>query len=486
MPRRKKGPPAPLPQGWTLTDSEKKSWRLGPIVGQGGFGLIYLASQRLDAPVSPDSGFVIKVELAENGPLFTELKFYQRAVKQESLHKWRTSHRLDFLGIPAYWGSGRSEYNGTWYRFMVVERLGSDLNKVCERNGGRLKTETVLKLGCRLLHVLEFIHEKEYVHGDIKAANLLLGYRDPRQVYLADYGLSYRYCPDGLHKEYKEDPKRRHDGTIEYTSRDAHKGAANSRRGDLEVLGYCLLHWLCGTLPWSSLLRNPLLVQEAKTSLMAKLPHSVLELSGPGDGMAAVALFLQHVKHLDYKDKPDYQYLRDVLVARVVRKDELLDFSRPEAEQQQQKGRAREKNNSGFGETASPRAARVRTAARGASRPGALPADGKETEADAGDQWESAILQRHKRTKVVPPARPLHAPSGQSPVTEKAKTTQAKRGVRWAKAERIANAQDNDWWTEDSEQENHQKQSLPESSALLQARGIQGASGDAEDQRSAS
>lgn len=44
------------------------------------------------------------------------------------------------------------------------------------------------------------------------------------QVYLADYGLSYRYCPGGVHKEYKENPKKGHNGTIEYTSLDAHKG----------------------------------------------------------------------------------------------------------------------------------------------------------------------------------------------------------------------------------------------------------------------
>lgn len=34
----------------------------------------------------------------------------------------------------------------------------------------------------------------------------------------------YRFNPEGKHKEYKEDPKRKHDGTIEFTSRDAHNG----------------------------------------------------------------------------------------------------------------------------------------------------------------------------------------------------------------------------------------------------------------------
>lgn len=44
------------------------------------------------------------------------------------------------------------------------------------------------------------------------------------QVYLADYGLSYRYSPNGEHKQYSENPKKGHNGTIEYTSIDAHKG----------------------------------------------------------------------------------------------------------------------------------------------------------------------------------------------------------------------------------------------------------------------
>lgn len=43
---------------------------------------------------------------------------------------------------------------------------------------------------------------------------------------MVDYGLAYRYAPDSVIKEYKEDPKRCHDGTIEFTSIDAHKGAS--------------------------------------------------------------------------------------------------------------------------------------------------------------------------------------------------------------------------------------------------------------------
>ncbi|XP_047459784.1 serine/threonine-protein kinase VRK1-like [Mugil cephalus] len=326
-PPRKNTLPKPLPDGFILTDTEKKRWRLGKIIGQGGFGLIYLASQDVDRPVAGDTDFVIKVEYQDNGPLFSELKFYQRAAKPESMEKWKRGRKLDFLGIPTYWGSGLAEYKDLRYRFMAIDRLDSDLQKFCDRNGGRLKKATVLQLGQRLVDVLEYIHENEYVHSDIKAANLMLGYRDPEQVYLADYGLSYRYCPNRVHKDYKENPKKGHNGTIEYTSIDAHKGITPSRRSDLQILGFCLLHWLCGSLPWDKVLRNPTQVQEAKARLMDNLPDSVQQLSLSGASTDEVAELLLYVRTLDYQDKPDYQFLKGLLASGGRGK---LDFSHPQ------------------------------------------------------------------------------------------------------------------------------------------------------------
>ncbi|KAK1339487.1 hypothetical protein QTO34_020170 [Cnephaeus nilssonii] len=247
------------------------------------------------------------VEPSDNGPLFTELKFYQRAAKPEQIRKWIHTHKLKYLGVPKYWGSGLHDKNGKSYRFMIMDRFGSDLQKIYEANAKRFSRKTVLQLSLRILDILEYIHEHEYVHGDIKASNLLLSCKDPDQVYLVDYGLAYRYCPDGSHKEYKEDPKRCHDGTIEFTSIDAHNGVAPSRRGDLEILGYCMVQWLSGHLPWEDNLKDPNYIQRKIAGLMDKC---FPEKNKPDE----IAKYLETVKLLDYDEKPLYQNLQDILL----------------------------------------------------------------------------------------------------------------------------------------------------------------------------
>uniref|UniRef100_A0A4W4H673 non-specific serine/threonine protein kinase n=1 Tax=Electrophorus electricus TaxID=8005 RepID=A0A4W4H673_ELEEL len=299
-----------FPPGEVLTDTGKKSWKIGAPVGQGGFGLLYLASDETSKAVGADAPYVIKVEPSDNGPLFSELKFYMRAAKPDLIGAWIKSRKLKYLGVPKYWGSGLHERGGKRYRFMVMDRFGTDLQKKFEEGGRRFPRKLVLQLGTKLLDILEYIHEHEYVHADIKASNLLLSYKNPNQVYLVDYGLAYRYLPDGVPKEYKEDPKRCHDGTIEFTSIDAHNGVSPSRRGDLEIMGYCMIQWLCGRLPWEDKLQDPLYVKDAKLRCRESIRDFMKSCFAPEMEMTK---FMEEVKSLGYTDKPDYQKLRSIL-----------------------------------------------------------------------------------------------------------------------------------------------------------------------------
>ena len=53
---------------------------------------------------------------------------------------------------------------------------------------------------------------------------------------------------------------------------------AASRRGDIEILGLVLLHWLCGELPWESCLTNANKVRDMKSNFLDDIKANVKNL----------------------------------------------------------------------------------------------------------------------------------------------------------------------------------------------------------------
>lgn len=78
--------PDPLPSGEVLTDSVKKLWVVGDVIGCGGFGEIYLAKP-VEDKFTDSWHYVIKVD-HNTGPLFAEINFYLRVAKEDSIRNW--------------------------------------------------------------------------------------------------------------------------------------------------------------------------------------------------------------------------------------------------------------------------------------------------------------------------------------------------------------------------------------------------------------
>ena len=225
----------------------------------GGFGEIYLCSTG-EGKCSDNAAMAIKIEPHENGPLFVEMNFYLRAAKRDMVEEFAKTKGLKSFGMPILRGSGNHIFKSQKYRFLVMDRYSKDIDKYFQGGKHVLSTKTTFTLAIRILDTLEYIHSKGYLHNDVKAQNLMLGYGPGKEntVYVVDFGLvsKYRRGEESIHIEYKPDPRFAHDGTIEYLSRDAHVGV-KGRRSDLEVLGYNLIHWLSGNLPWMDKLTNP-------------------------------------------------------------------------------------------------------------------------------------------------------------------------------------------------------------------------------------
>ena len=103
---------------------------------------------------------------------------------------------IKHLGIPKLVANGSHVKNGQVYRFLVMERFGTDLQRIIDNSeGNRFTTKTACSVTLQVIDSLEYIHSQGYVHKDIKGSNLLvgLGLDGQHLVHLVDYGLCSKF-----------------------------------------------------------------------------------------------------------------------------------------------------------------------------------------------------------------------------------------------------------------------------------------------------
>jgi serine/threonine protein kinase len=227
-------------------------YHLIKMLGFGSFGEIHLAYDSQTRSLN-----AIKFELItqKNPQLKHEFNILEQLNKSEN--------NSNIEGIPKVCIYDRMENKAN---FMIMEFLGPALSELFQFKNKQFSLTTVLLIGIQMLQRIEFIHEKGFIHRDIKPENFVLGLNEKSNtVYLIDYGLSKRYKDKntGQHIPYREN--RHLTGTARYASLNAHVGIEQSRRDDLESIGYVLIYFLVGRLPWQSKFEK------------SKLPQKIME-----------------------------------------------------------------------------------------------------------------------------------------------------------------------------------------------------------------
>ena len=265
-----------------------KKYTLQKKLGEGSFGMIYKAT-------SDQGEFALKFEKRAKGNLLLETEGY-------------IMNYLKGPGIPLFKSyTPTSEYN-----ILVMELLGKSLeNLLSNSKNKKFSVRTVCNSGIQMLDIIRRVHDKHIIHRDIKPDNFAIGLNEESsKIYLIDFGLAKKYRSSRTLEQYPMKTGKKLTGTARYASINALGGVEQSRRDDLESIGYVLLYFLRGSLPWQGL---PIKRKDDRYKRILEKKKSTLPSELCKGFPKEFEEFIVCARNLGYTEEPPYDFLINLM-----------------------------------------------------------------------------------------------------------------------------------------------------------------------------
>jgi len=262
-------------------------------LGSGSFSIVRLAKD-----LETGDEVALKIEPSQSK--------YPQLIEEARRYK----HFAGGVGLPKmHWYGTDAGYN-----IMAMDLLGPSLEVMLDRSNRSMSLETVVALGAQMLGCLEFIHCKDFIHRDLKPNNFCLGHGDKsKQAFCIDFGLAKRYrSPASLgHAHIPFRGSLPFVGTVRYASVGAQLGEEQSRRDDLQALGYVFLYLLKGSLPWQGLAGTT--NKDARRQMILEMKQALSSDDICAGVPVEFADYMDYVQELGFEKTPDYEHLRGLL-----------------------------------------------------------------------------------------------------------------------------------------------------------------------------
>ena len=262
------------------------SYSLGKKIGSGSFGSIYQG-------VHIKTGKLVAIK---KEPLKAK---HPQVAYEARIYKILAGGR----GVPQVYDC----YTDDTHTVMTMDLLGPSLEDMFRKCGYRFSLKTVTATAHQILQRLEYVHSRHIIHRDVKPENFLVG--PENTIYIIDFGLSKRFqhAQTLKHIPYKENKNLT--GTARYASLYTQLGIEQSRRDDLEALGYMLIYFVNGKLPWQGLQGH---TKKEKYDRICDKKMAITTGNLCRGLPVEFTSYFNYVKTLRFTDMPDYSYLRSL------------------------------------------------------------------------------------------------------------------------------------------------------------------------------
>lgn len=142
-------------------------------------------------------------------------------------------------------------------------------------------------------------------------------------VYIIDFGLAKQFMNPITQEHIPLCEGKGIVGTANFISANTHAGIEQSRRDDLEAIGYMLVYFAREKLPWQGLYRDP---QDKRFKEVMEMKQNInLNLLCTGLPTEFVS-YLSYCKGLKFDEKPDYTYLKKLFNDAIVANNQVCDY----------------------------------------------------------------------------------------------------------------------------------------------------------------
>ena len=197
--------------------------------------------------------------------------------------------------------------NNKTHNILIQELLGNSLEELFIRCKKKFSLKTVCSIGIEMIKRIRFVHSKQHIHRDIKPDNFMTGRdKNDNKIYIIDFGLAKKYYSSTKKHHIRFRTGKNLIGTARYCGRNAHRGYEQGRRDDIESIGYVLMYFLNGVLPWQGI--KILKGEDHFQKIAEKKYETTFEELTKGNPEEFL-LYFKDCDSLKFEDEPDYDYL---------------------------------------------------------------------------------------------------------------------------------------------------------------------------------